>query len=158
LHDIDLELTPGVTALVGENGAGKSTLLSTLAGFLRPTSGSVEVGGIDLFGHRRRHALPRVALMPQTLTLPEDLTVLEAVSLIGWMRGMNGRTAQSKAAVALQAVHLEDRAHHKVKRLPGGMKRRIALRRPSSPNLTCCCSTNRAPAWILVNAGAWSTS
>ncbi|MGN6244622.1 MAG: ABC transporter ATP-binding protein [Motilibacteraceae bacterium] len=127
LHDIDLELTPGVTALVGVNGAGKSTLMSVLAGALRPTAGTVHVDGRDLYGRGRREVLPRVALMPQTLELPGSLTALEAVTTIGWMRGLPGRTARADAQAALETVDLSARAGERVRALSGGMRRRVAL-------------------------------
>lgn len=127
LDDVDLELQPGVTALVGVNGAGKSTLLSILAGSLRPTTGLVMITGVDLNGSRRSQALPHVALMPQSLTLPDNLSALEAVSVIGWMRGLRARDARQRAASALEAVDLQDRMRSRVKELSGGMKRRLAL-------------------------------
>lgn len=127
LVDVSLQLRPGVTALVGVNGAGKSTLLSVLAGALRPTTGSVVVEAVDLFGARRREVIGRVALMPQSLTLPPNLTALEAVSVIGWMRGLASREAARRAGVALEAVGLTERGRNAVKELSGGMRRRIAL-------------------------------
>ena len=127
LRGIDLALGTGVTALVGVNGAGKSTLLSVLAGALPPTRGKVVLGGDDVYGRGRRKALQRVALMPQSLALPENMTALEAVSVIGWMRGLSGRTARSAAGAALDAVGLGERSGSRVKELSGGMKRRVAL-------------------------------
>ena len=127
LRNINLVLEPGVTALVGVNGAGKSTLLSILAGGLPPTAGEVALSGTNVYGRGRRKALQRVALMPQSLTLPENMTALEAVSIIGWMRGLSGRAAQPAAAAALEAVGLADRSGSRVKELSGGMKRRVAL-------------------------------
>ncbi len=127
LVDVSLQLRTGVTALVGVNGAGKSTLLSALAGSLRPTTGSVLIGGTDLFGRRRLQIIGRVALMPQTLTVPPNLTAREAVSVIGWMRGLPSREAAHRADLALEAVGLTERRRNAIKELSGGMKRRIAL-------------------------------
>lgn len=127
LADLNLRLRPGVTALVGVNGAGKSTLLSILAGSLRPTTGSVLVAGVDLNSARRREAIGRVALMPQSLTLPPNLTAWESVSVIGWMRGLASREAGRRADLALEAVGLQERRRSAIKELSGGMKRRIAL-------------------------------
>lgn len=127
LRDVDVRLERGVTALVGVNGAGKSTLLSTLAGSLPPTRGTVLVGGRDLYGKDRRQVLSRVALMPQALTLPQNLTTLEAVSVIGWMRGLKARTVRAEALTAIAAVGLEEHSKSRIGELSGGMKRRVAL-------------------------------
>lgn len=127
LRDVTITLSSGVTALVGVNGAGKSTLLSALSGGLRPTTGRVLVDGADIYGRGRAAALRRTALMPQSLTMPDTLTALEVVSVIGWMRGLPAREVRSRSQVALQAVGLEDRATSRVKALSGGMKRRVAL-------------------------------
>lgn len=127
LSDITVELQSGVTALVGVNGAGKSTLLSILAGSLRPTAGSVLIGGTDLFGRHRREVIGRVALMPQTLTVPPNLTAWEALAVIGWMRGLRSREAAQRADLALEAVDLTERRRTAIKELSGGMKRRLAL-------------------------------
>ena len=52
LHDVSLAVRPGEVVLVlGANGAGKSTLLRAIAGFVRPTRGSVTLGGVDITGH-----------------------------------------------------------------------------------------------------------
>lgn len=127
LREVDLQLGPGVTALVGVNGAGKSTLLSVLSGGRRPTRGQVLLDGLDLYGSGRKRALGRVALMPQHLSAPGTLTAFEVVSLIGWMRGLGGRRARSRAEAALAAVDLLDRRDSKVRELSGGMQRRVAL-------------------------------
>jgi ABC-2 type transport system ATP-binding protein len=50
LHDVTLDLPPGIHGIVGLNGSGKTTLLNTLAGFLHPTGGTVTAGGKPLTG------------------------------------------------------------------------------------------------------------
>jgi ABC-2 type transport system ATP-binding protein len=50
LHDVTLDLPPGIHGIVGLNGSGKTTLLNTLAGFLRPTGGTVMAGEKPLTG------------------------------------------------------------------------------------------------------------
>ncbi|MFJ6199620.1 ABC transporter ATP-binding protein [Micromonospora sp. NPDC092111] len=74
--------TPGVYAIVGPNGAGKTTLLHTLAGHLRPTSGSVVLDGRDVTGLRpHRAARAGIALAPQGRRLWPSLTVAEHLTV-----------------------------------------------------------------------------
>jgi ABC-2 type transport system ATP-binding protein len=128
LDGFSVELSPGVTALIGVNGAGKSTLMTALSGARRPSSGRVAVDGLDPYRFRdRRAALRRVAVMPQLVRFPGGLTVLEVVEYLTWMRGISGSEARAKARLALDRVRLSDRAGAAVKQLSGGMLRRVAL-------------------------------
>lgn len=85
LHDVNLKVAPGtVHALLGENGAGKSTLVKCVAGFQRPTSGSVLVDGRE-----QAIANPVVArelgigMVYQHFTLAPGMTVAENLLLAG---------------------------------------------------------------------------
>jgi len=127
LDDLDLELRPGVTGLVGVNGAGKSTLLSVLAGTLRPQHGGASIEGVSLYGLGRRRALARIGFMPQSFVPPPGATVLEVVSYLGWLRGLPARKARSAARQVVAEVGLEGRCDAPVRSLSGGMLRRVAF-------------------------------
>ncbi|MGW0807367.1 ABC transporter ATP-binding protein [Nonomuraea sp. NPDC002799] len=75
LEHLSLTVARGeMVALLGPNGAGKSTLANTLAGLLRPTSGTVTIGG-------------RLALIPEGRQLFPDLSVADNLALGGWRSG-----------------------------------------------------------------------
>ncbi len=78
LRHVDLTVTPGETiALMGRNGAGKSTLLNTLVGLVRPTTGSVHVGGAVPHRTAPKDLVRRVGLVPQE---PRDLLYADTVA------------------------------------------------------------------------------
>ncbi|MFB9738168.1 ABC transporter ATP-binding protein [Streptomyces thermocoprophilus] len=78
LRRVDLALSPGETvALMGRNGAGKSTLLGSLVGLVRPTSGTVRVGGVVPYRTPPQELVRRVGLVPQE---PRDLLYAETVA------------------------------------------------------------------------------
>lgn len=128
LDTLSLHLRREVTALIGVNGAGKTTLMTTIAGAQRPTSGQVRIDGLDPYAARqRRSALQRLALMPQSVRFPGNMTALEVVAYLTWMRGASRREAGRFALDALDRVLLGERANTKVRALSGGMLRRVAL-------------------------------
>jgi branched-chain amino acid transport system ATP-binding protein len=83
LHGVDLDVRAGDTlAVLGRNGAGKTTLLTTLAGLIRPTTGSIRLHDRELAGERvDRIARAGIALVPQgrriwpTVTVDDHLTL-----------------------------------------------------------------------------------
>jgi ABC-type branched-subunit amino acid transport system ATPase component len=83
LFNAELHVNPGqVVTCVGRNGAGKSTLLKTIAGFLKPTSGTILFDGADLAG-LRSYDIARMGLkyIPQDKKVFSDLTVRENLEL-----------------------------------------------------------------------------
>jgi ABC-2 type transport system ATP-binding protein len=126
--DIDeLSLGPGSTGLVGVNGAGKTTLLLALAGARRPQHGSVALGGRDVYGRDRRELVGRIGFMPQSLDLPGELRVADALAYVSWLRGVPRRVAGAREPELLGAVGLQQHRQQRVGRLSGGMRRRLVL-------------------------------
>ena len=83
LFDISMNVRPNqVVACVGRNGAGKSTMLKSIAGFLKPTSGTIVSGGINLVG-RPAYAIAGMGFkyIPQDKKVFADLTVRENLEL-----------------------------------------------------------------------------
>jgi branched-chain amino acid transport system ATP-binding protein len=83
LFDISLSVKPGqVVICVGRNGAGKTTLLRSIAGFMKPTAGSVVFSGTDLVG-RMSYDIAKMGLkyIPQDKKVFSDLTVRENLEL-----------------------------------------------------------------------------
>jgi len=83
LFDVDLSVKPGqVVTCVGRNGAGKTTLLKSIAGFLKPTSGSITFNHTDLIG-LMSYDIAQMGLkyIPQDKKVFSDLTVRENLEL-----------------------------------------------------------------------------
>jgi putative ABC transport system ATP-binding protein len=132
LRGIDLEASPGDSiAIVGASGSGKSTLLSLLAGLDLPTSGRVEVAGLDLAelseGQLARHRAAELGIVFQQFHLMSGLSALENVSLPLDLEGLSD--AEERAAAVLEQVGLRDRATHRPAVLSGGECQRVAIAR-----------------------------
>ena len=132
LHDIDFSLAPQESvAIVGASGSGKSTLLSIIAGLDTPTTGTVRLGGTDLFAldedARAAVRAERVGFVFQSFQLLGNLTALENVMLPLELQGRND--ARKQAIEMLQRVGLGERLNHYPKVLSGGEQQRVALAR-----------------------------
>jgi ABC-2 type transport system ATP-binding protein len=113
-----------VLGLLGGNGAGKTTTIAMLLGLLEPTSGEIEVLGIDML-KRRYAALPRMNFSSPYVDLPHRLTVRQNLVFYGRLYGvrdLRGRIAE--LAERMQIVQFLDRQAGK---LSAGQKTRVAL-------------------------------
>jgi putative ABC transport system ATP-binding protein len=119
--------------LLGPSGCGKTTLLSCLGGILTPTSGTIEVGGIDVTGlrgralddYRRRH----VGFVFQAFNLIPSLSARENVALPMVLTGHPRAASYERADELLAEMGLSDRANHKPAKLSGGQQQRVAVAR-----------------------------
>jgi ABC-type multidrug transport system ATPase subunit len=127
LDGIDLEFGTGLFGLLGPNGAGKSTLMRIMCTLLVPTEGSVTVGGHDVV--RERRAVRRLlGYLPQEFgawRLQRVEEVLDTLALLSGMRDKSVR--REKVAAILEQVGLQDVMDRKVKKLSGGMVRRLGV-------------------------------
>jgi predicted ABC-type transport system involved in lysophospholipase L1 biosynthesis ATPase subunit len=134
LRSVSLDVERGErVALLGKSGSGKSTLLNLLGGLDRPTAGSLHVAGSDL-GRLSGRELARfrstaVGMIFQTFNLIPSRTALENVELPMIFAGRAPRERRSEARLALEAVGLGARLHHRPAQLSGGENQRVAIAR-----------------------------
>jgi putative ABC transport system ATP-binding protein/macrolide transport system ATP-binding/permease protein/lipoprotein-releasing system ATP-binding protein len=134
VSDISLELKTGeFLAVVGRSGSGKSTLLAMLGGLCRPTSGVVELNGVDLWAlteaERSAFRNREVGLVFQFASLLPTLRVVDNVALPALLSGTGEDDAYGRAASLLERVGLGDRGDAYPSELSGGEQRRAAVAR-----------------------------
>ena len=119
LGPLSLEISPGVTCVVGANGAGKSTLFRLAAKVDRPTTGSIVMQNA---GER-----PRQGYLPQEPQLPGGATCADFLTYVAWVQQIPRAARAAAVASALAKVGLTDRAASKIRALSGGMRRRLGV-------------------------------
>jgi ABC-2 type transport system ATP-binding protein len=126
---VTLGIEPGVTGLLGPNGAGKTTLMRMLATVLAPTSGSMRLLGLDpADAGERTEIRRRLGYMPQEPGFHRQFTAFEFVDYIAILKEMTGtRERHREVRRVLEAVGLGDAAGTRIRKLSGGMRRRVAL-------------------------------
>ncbi len=124
LRSISVELTSGVTALLGVNGAGKSTLLRVLAGLLAPTAGTVRLGERGL-RQSRGAVLRKVGYLPESSPLPPYLTPLEYLEMVATLRDQP--TDRASLLAQLEPLGVAEHGGRLIGDLSLGLRRRSAL-------------------------------
>lgn len=129
LNGLDLQINAGMFGLLGPNGAGKTTLMRILAGIVNPTSGQVNVDGLDLSSEKGKRAVKfTLGYLPQELGLYPDLTARQFVDYMAILKGLDDpRQREQRVEQVLSMVGLAEEAHRKVKGFSGGMKRRVGI-------------------------------
>jgi ABC-2 type transport system ATP-binding protein len=124
---INLEIKKGeLFAFLGPNGAGKTTTISMLCCLLKPTNGSATVMGYDI--NKEPYKVKEIiGVSPQETTLSEHLSSLENLALVGSLHGIKADKLKTWSRLMLETMGLSERAKDQVRKLSGGMKRRLSI-------------------------------
>ena len=123
VNDVSFSLGRGITGLLGPNGAGKSTILHIAAGLLRPSRGTVRIGGRPVWGNQAMYR--DVGLVPDKETVYPFLTGYQFVLLSAKLHGLDDPAEAARRAV--QAVDMEAVQDRRVGGYSKGMKQRIKV-------------------------------
>ena len=128
VREVSLSIPPGeVTALLGPNGAGKSSLVLGVAGVLRPASGRVTLGELELVGLRpERIRAAGVAVVPEGRRLLSELTVADNLAVACYSLSRDEETAGRRWALEL-FPELAKRLETPARSLSGGEQQMLVL-------------------------------
>lgn len=129
VDELSLAVRPGeVFGLLGPNGAGKTTTIRMLTMQLKPTAGKIAYGGRDIFSPGEAQRVKSlIGVVPQHVNFDQDLTVGENMELHARLHHMEKRERQQRIAELLNYVELTEVINDNVRRLSGGMKRRLLI-------------------------------
>ncbi|TXI20684.1 MAG: ABC transporter ATP-binding protein [Nitrosomonas sp.] len=127
VHNINLELKRGeVLGLLGPNGAGKTTTMRMLTGNLAPSTGSIEVCGVDLLT-KPQEAKTHLGFLPEIPPLYQDMTVDEFLLFTAKLHHIEKRDIQTKLNEVIQRCGLNDRRRNLISTLSKGFQQRVGL-------------------------------
>jgi putative ABC transport system ATP-binding protein len=134
LNGIDLDIEEGeFTAIVGPSGSGKSTLLHIIGGLDDPTSGSVELAGLDISSLKDSELidfrLNNIGFVFQAYNLIPVLTAKENVEFIMLLQKKDKKYREERVEQLLKAVGLEDKINSRPTEMSGGQQQRVAVAR-----------------------------
>jgi ABC-2 type transport system ATP-binding protein len=126
---ISFEVAQGeIFAFLGPNGAGKTTTIKVLTTLLRPTSGTIELDGLNPV-HHQREARQRFGIVFQDPSLDNEQTAYENMELHGVLYHVPRKIRLERIERLLKLFELWDRRNDYVKLFSGGMKRRLEIAR-----------------------------
>ena len=141
LQNINMQIRAGeLTALVGPDGAGKTTFLRLIAGLYLPTTGVLEVLGLNVAEHAQA-IQNRISYMPQRFGLYEDLSIIENLNLYADLHGVSKHDRQQRFDRLLKITDLTAFTQRLAGQLSGGMKQKLGL----------ACTLVRPPELLLLD-------
>ncbi|MBJ94810.1 MAG: ABC transporter [Rickettsiales bacterium] len=127
VNEVDLHVHEGeVFGFLGPNGAGKTTTMKMIAGMLRPSSGTIEVAGIDT-ARDPVSAKALIGYIPDRPYLYERLTALEFLAFVGAIYGMEDASVLRRSQELLEFFSLGGVGNELVESYSHGMKQRLSL-------------------------------
>ena len=115
-----------ICGLIGPNGAGKTTLLKMIAGLLRPTSGRIEVAGIDV-GCETKKLHSMVGYVPDVFGLYDELSVRHFLEYFGRAHNVQRSALRKRIGEVLEVTRLTSKIDARVGSLSRGMRQRLVI-------------------------------
>jgi ABC-2 type transport system ATP-binding protein len=129
VNDLSFEVAEGeIFAFLGPNGAGKTTTIKMLTTLLKPTSGSIELDGLNP-EERQNEARRRFGIVFQDPSLDQELTAEENMEIHGVLYHVPHKVRRQRTEELLKQFELWERRKDQVKKFSGGMKRRLEIAR-----------------------------
>ena len=127
VDNVDLRVTAGqFFGFLGPNGAGKSTTIKMLTGLLAPTSGRMQLLGLDFSSHTIE-VKRQIGVVPEGMGLFERLTGAEYLHFVGRMYGLDHATTLRRTGELLEFMQLADRPKSMIADYSHGMQKKLAL-------------------------------
>jgi ABC-2 type transport system ATP-binding protein len=127
VQDVNLTVAPGqFFGFLGPNGAGKSTTIKMLTGLLAPTSGSIQILGLDAAAHPLE-VKRQIGVVPEGLALFGRLTAAEYLRFVGRMYGLDTATTAARTAELLDFMGLANETKKLITDFSHGMQKKLAL-------------------------------
>ena len=129
VNDLNLHIEKGdLFGFVGPNGAGKTTTIRMVCGLMPPTSGSIQINGIDALSNPKE-IKKQIGYVPDFFGVYDNLKVTEYMDFYGSMYGMSSRDIAKISDDLLELVNLSDKKEVYVDTLSRGMKQRLCVAR-----------------------------
>lgn len=127
VNNLSLNINKGeIIGLLGPNGAGKSTTLRTITGYLKATSGTVFVDGIDVSEDPLK-VKTLIGYLPESAPLYSDMMVIDYLDFVAGIRGLSGSEREERVTTQAKLCGISHMLHKNIGDLSKGYKQRVGL-------------------------------
>jgi len=115
-----------IVGLLGHNGAGKTTIMRMLSGYLEPSAGSINIGGLDL-ASSVQDVQQQLGYLPENLPVYPDMMVADYLDYAATLKGIEHAQRRQEVRRAIAATELTGRALDPISNLSRGLKQRVGV-------------------------------
>jgi ABC-2 type transport system ATP-binding protein len=124
-----IDPSSGITGLLGPNGAGKTTTMRVLTGYLSPTNGYIEIGGIPFNENPRNHIeiKKRIGYLPESNPLYPEMLVIEYLEFMAYAKQLEQNRIKERMDFLIETLELQSHLYTPLSLLSKGFRQRAAL-------------------------------
>ena len=127
VHDLSFSCQPGrVFSLLGPNGAGKTTTLRMIATLIAPTSGQIQINGLDALSNPQE-ARKHIGFLTGSTGLYARLTPIEVIDYYADLYGVEKSVREQRKEELFSLLHMNDFLHKRIGKLSTGMKQKVSI-------------------------------
>jgi sodium transport system ATP-binding protein len=127
VHDLSFSCQPGrVFSLLGPNGAGKTTTLRMIATLITPTSGQIQINGLDALSNPQE-ARKHIGFLTGSTGLYARLTPIEVIDYYADLYGVEKSVREQRKEELFSLLHMNDFLHKRIGKLSTGMKQKVSI-------------------------------
>jgi len=124
-----IDPSSGITGLLGPNAAGKTTTMRVLTGYLSPTNGYIEIGGIPFDENPRNHIeiKKRIGYLPESNPLYPEMLVIEYLEFMAYAKQLEQNRIKERMDFLIETLELQSHLYTPLSLLSKGFRQRAAL-------------------------------
>jgi ABC-2 type transport system ATP-binding protein len=127
VDDVSFDIDRGeVVGLLGHNGAGKTTIMKMISGYLEPSAGRIEIGGMDIARHRTE-VQKRLGYLPEILPIYPEMSVADYLDYAAKLKGLPAETVSDEIRRVVDATEIRPRLLAPIATLSRGYKQRLGV-------------------------------
>ncbi len=127
VNDVSFHIKQGeIVGLLGHNGAGKTTIMKMLTGYLEPSSGTIEIDGLDI-SQQQRAVQQKIGYLPENCPVYPEMTIIDYLDYAAGLHGIPKASRSQAVLKAMSRTELNEKATQPIATLSRGYRQRVGV-------------------------------